>query len=115
MKKVKVILVTVMLGLAVGLLPKASWAADISVGFFMGLPVPVVTVAPPPVHHSAGYVLTPVTEPAHWQAYGPDYRYKHHHRVNWNNGRHDRDYGFRDNDRRYDHDRSDRDGGWDRR
>ncbi|MBA3036218.1 MAG: hypothetical protein FP814_06960 [Desulfobacterium sp.] len=53
MKLVRVMFITVVLGLAVGILPKTSSAHDVSVGFAFGIPFPVIEVhhalpSPPP-------------------------------------------------------------------
>lgn len=107
MKHFKVIIVTVMLGLAVGLLPKASWASDVSVGLFFGIPFPVVTIAPPPIHHPVpGFFIPPPPVHPRVYTYGPNYRFH-------------RDYGYRDYDHRDrgNHDKNERRdyGKWDNR
>jgi hypothetical protein len=111
MKNYRVIIVTVMLGLAVSLLPKASWAGDVSVGLFFGIPFPIVAIAPPPMHHPvAGIFIPPPVHPRVY-AYGPNFRSQKHFRDyddrgyrHGDNGR--RDYGKWDN-RRGDDDRRD--------
>ena len=117
MKHFKVIIVTVMLGLAVGLLPKASWASDVSVGLFFGIPFPVVTIAPPSIHHPGpGFFIPPPPIHPRVYSYGPNFRSRTHFRDyddrgyrHSDNGR--RDYGKWDNTRgdndRRDHRRGD--------
>jgi len=64
MERFKVFIIAAMLGLSVGLLPKTSMAGDlqVGVGFFLGLPVPVVTFADDRPYYS------------HGRDYGPAYR-----------------------------------------
>jgi len=70
MKRFKVFIIAAMLGLSVGFLPKAGMAGDlqVGVGFFLGLPVPVVTFADDRPHYSHGYNYGPV--------YGPNGHYR---------------------------------------
>ena len=79
MKKIKVMAIMGMLGLVLTFVPKAGLAADVSVGFFMGLPVPVVTFDPPRVHHAPRVVVAPVPIYPRWHAYPP--RLNHAPRV----------------------------------
>jgi len=74
MKRFKVFAIAAILGLSIGLFPNASFADDVrlGVGFFLGLPVPILTVDNdgPYYRHEHGY------------AYGQDYRgyYDHGYR-----------------------------------
>jgi len=106
MKTYKAMFVAAMLG-AVIMLPKATWAGDISVGFFMGLPVPVVTFDAPRVHHAPPPVLF-APAPVHhgWRAVGPHDRFNKYDRHHKNSRFGHRNYG------QWDHKR---DGRWDRR
>ena len=58
MKHAKIMMVTLALGLAVGLLPKVSWAGNVAVGIFLGIPLPVIMVEAPPVHVYPPYAYT---------------------------------------------------------
>lgn len=108
MKHFKAIIVTVMLGLAVTLIPKASWASDVSVGVFFGIPFPVVTIAPPQIHHPGpGFFIPPPPFHHFVRAYAPPYRHNEHY-GKWDNRRGDDnrrddgrgDYGHGDGRRR---------------
>ena len=116
MKTYKKMFVAAILGGVMMILPKATWAGDISVGFFMGLPVPVVTFDAPRVHHiPPPVVIAPAPVYPRWQAYGQNYNSNKHYRHD-NNGRFGhRNYGYWDQDRGHGRDRYDRDGRWDRR
>lgn len=106
MKTYKAMFVAAMLG-AMVMLPKVTWAGDISVGFFMGLPVPVVTFDAPRVHHAPPPVFVkPVPVYNRWHAYGPNYHVNKHDRHYKNSRFGHRNYG------QWDHKR---DGRWDRR
>ena len=91
----------VMLGLAVSLLPKASWAGDVSMRVFFGIPCPVFAIAPaPPIHHpGAGFFVSP---PLHHRgyAYGKYFRGQKHFRDNDHRGYRYGDNGRRDNGKR---------------
>ena len=69
MKHIKVFVVAAILGLSLGLLPQAGYAGDVrvGVGFFLGLPVPVLTFDDYGPYHRHGY------------AYGPAYGDYYHH------------------------------------
>ncbi|MBN1548989.1 MAG: hypothetical protein JW902_20225 [Syntrophaceae bacterium] len=118
MKSLKIMSVMGMLGLALTLVPKIGLAADVSVGFFMGLPVPVVTFDPPRVHHvPPPVVVAPAPVYPRWHAYGPEHRnwnQKHfRHADKW---KHDhRNFTHKYDGRGNGNDRHGRDGRWDRR
>jgi len=106
MKTYKAMFVAAILG-AMVMLPKVTWAGDISVGFFMGLPVPVVTFDAPRVHHAPPPVFVqPVPNYHRWHDYGPNYHFNKYDRHNKNDRFAHRNYG------QWDHKR---DGRWDRR
>jgi hypothetical protein len=79
MKTLRTIFVTLMLGAAVVMLPKPTLAADISIGFFLGLPVPVVTFDSPRVYHPPSPVFVKA-KPVYsrWHAYSSGHKHGHH-------------------------------------
>jgi len=88
MKHFKTMVMVMMLGLAVGFLPKASWAGDVSVGIAFGVPFPIIEVGHTvPVHHPApGFYVPP--RQLHYRS----------HDFGRHQG-HSRDYGYYENNR----------------
>jgi hypothetical protein len=115
MKKIKGMTIMGLLALVVTFLPQSSLAADVSIGFFLGLPIPIVTVDPPREHHvSPPVVYAPAPIPHHGYAYGHE-QWRHENFDHNNNSRFhaQRDYDYRDNGHRYGRDRNY--SRWDRR
>lgn len=109
MRLVKVIIITAMLGLAIGFLPKAGFAHDVSVGISFGIPfpLPVVEVYPalpsPPPPPPLAYYPAPIY-PRYSYVYGPYYRYYRDH------GCRGREHGYYNRgERRYRHHHDDDD------
>ncbi len=91
MKRLKVLVIAAILGLSVGLLPKAGLADDVrlGVGFFFGLPVPMVTIGDNGPYYQHRYAYGP----SYYRGYyHPGYRY-HDYRHGGHYGR--GDYGHR--------------------
>lgn len=95
MKHFKVFVIAAILGLSVGLLPKAGWADDVrlGVGFFLGLPVPILTFDDnrPYDRHEPGYAYGPAYRGYGYDDHGNNYR-DYRHRGYYGRG----DYGHRD-------------------
>lgn len=100
MKHVKVFVIAAMLGLSVGLLPQAGYAGDVrlGVGFFLGLPVPVLTFDDHGPYDRYGYAYGPTYGGYYHQGYrhgydGPRGYYGRSDYGHWGHGR--GDYGRR--------------------
>ena len=81
MKSCKVMTMALMLGLVVTLLPRASWAGNVSIGVVFGLPFPVVAIAPPPppiIFPGPAFAVAPVPVHPPRHAYG---YYQHYPRT----------------------------------
>ena len=121
MKTYKTMVVTVILGLALIILPKVTWAADVSVGFFLGLPIPVVTFDPPRVYHAPPpVVVAPAPVYTGWYTYGHDnwrhdeFRHDDHGRFEKRNYSWEHRNDQNSHDRGW-HNRGNDNGHWDRR
>ena len=75
MKCFKVFVAAAILGLSVGLLPQASYAGDVrvGVGFFLGLPVPVLTFDDHGPYDRYGYGYGPAYGGYYHQGYRHSY------------------------------------------
>lgn len=108
MKHLKVFVIAAILGLSVGLLPQASYASDVrvGVGFFLGLPVPVLTFDDHGPYDRHGYAYGPAYPGYYHQGYrhdydGPrgyygrgDYGHRGHGRGDYGRGGHGNGHGW---------------------
>jgi hypothetical protein len=99
MKNTKMIIMAVMAGLVLTLSATSARAADLSIKFVLGLPIPVVTVAKPApvvvhhpvVHHRPVHVVSHKAPPAHYRpvpvaARSHQYGYSHYGYYQTNTG-----------------------------
>ena len=101
MKHVKIMIAALVLGLTMGLSPKMSWAGNVAVGVFLGIPFPAIMVEAPPVYVHSPYAYTayPYTyvTPAPVRAYYPGFPFFGFHSYGYYHGKrsgyHGRPYG----------------------
>jgi len=100
MKRAKIMMMALALGLTMGLFPKMSWAGNVAVGIFLGIPLPVVLVEAPPMYIRPPYAytaypytyVTPV--PVRVYFYGFPFHHVHSHGYHYGkkSGYHGRQY-----------------------
>ena len=90
MKRAKIMILVLALGVAIGLFPRISGAGNVAVGIFLGIPFPVILVEPPPmyIHPPYAYTAYPYTYvPAPVRVYFYGFPFHHFHSHGYYHGK----------------------------